>query len=173
MQARQPLTAQGYDASRLLGVPLQKFSKDYMRENVKPALDRLATQQARDPDDVSRRNTLRNRAETEVRYPSHLDSIEELKGQGVQLVICSTHADCSERCKPWQGRVYSLDGTSGTTDDGRSYVPLENATDIYYTTKPEAERGGGAEGVQHYADAAAHGGGGAQVAHGCGRKQRP
>lgn len=125
----------GYDASRLLGAPLQKFSKDYMRDNVKPALDRLAKQQARDPGDVSGRNTLRNRAETEVRYQAHLDSIAELKSQGVRLVICSTHADCSERCKPWQGLVYSLDGTSGTTDDGRRFQPLENATDIYYTTK--------------------------------------
>ncbi|MBQ8407144.1 MAG: hypothetical protein IJY38_04415, partial [Clostridia bacterium] len=32
-------------------------------------------------------------------------------------------------------RVYSLDGTTGTTKDGRKYVPLETATDIYYTTK--------------------------------------
>lgn len=125
----------GYDCSRLLGTSLQKFSQDYMRENVKPALDRLARQQARDPDDITGRNTLRNKAEMEVRYQAHLDSIEELKRQGVRLVICSTHADCSERCKHWQGLVYSLDGTSGTTDDGRHYQPLENATDIYYTTK--------------------------------------
>lgn len=134
-RARQTLAEQGYDASRLIGTPLQKFSKDYMRENVKPALDRLAAQQARDPGDVSGRNTLRNRAEMEVRYQAHLDSISDFKRQGVRLVIASTHADCSERCRPWQGRVYSLDGTSGTTDDGRRYVPLEEATDIYYTTK--------------------------------------
>lgn len=125
----------GYDASRLLGAPLQKFSKDYMRENVKPALDRLAAQQARDPDDITGRNTLRNKAEMEVRYQAHLDAIADFKAQGVKLVIASTHADCSERCRPWQGSVYSLDGTSGTTDDGRHYQPLENATDIYYTTK--------------------------------------
>lgn len=134
-RAKQILAERGYDASRLLGAPLQKFSQDYMRDNVKPALDRLAAQQARDPGDVSGRNTLRNRAEMEVRYREHLDGIEEMKEQGVRLVICSTHADCSERCKPWQGRVYSLDGTSGTTDDGRHFQPLENATDIYYTTK--------------------------------------
>ncbi len=125
----------GYDASRLLGAPLQKFSKDYMRENVKPALDRLAARQARDPDDITGRNTLRNKAEMEVRYQAHLDAIADFKAQGVKLVIASTHADCSERCRPWQGSVYSLDGTSGTTDDGRHYQPLENATDIYYTTK--------------------------------------
>lgn len=124
-----------YDASRQLGSPLQKFSKDYMRDNVKPALDRLVRQQARDPDDITGRNTLRNRAEMEVRYQYHLDTIEDFKTRGINLVIASTHADCSERCRPWQGRVYSLDGTSGTTDDGRKYVPLEQATDVYYTTK--------------------------------------
>ena len=134
-QAKQILAERGYDSSRLTGAPLQKFSRDYMRDNVKPALDRLAAQQARDPDDVSGRNTLRNRAEMEVRYNAHLEQIAALREQGVNLVICSTHADCSERCRPWQGRVYSLDGTRGRTDDGRSYVPLEEATDIYYTTK--------------------------------------
>lgn len=134
-QAKQILAERGYDSSRLTGVPLQKFSRDYMRDNVKPALDRLAAQQARDPDDVSGRNTLRNRAEMEVRYNAHLEQIAALREQGVNLVMCSTHADCSERCRPWQGRVYSLDGTRGRTDDGRSYVPLEEATDIYYTTK--------------------------------------
>lgn len=134
-QARQTLAERGFDASRLLGVPLKRFSEDYMRDNVKPVLDRLAKQQARDPDDVSGRNTLRNRAEMEVRYQAQQNSIENLKRQGVRLVICSTHADCSERCRPWQGRVYSLDGSKGMTDDGRLYVPLESATDIYYTTK--------------------------------------
>ena len=134
-QARQTLEQAGYDRSRLLGSPLQKFSKDYMERNVKPALDRLAAQQARDPDDVSGRNTLRNRAEMEVRYQAHQDEIAGFKARGVNLVICSTHADCSARCAPWQGRVYSLDGTYGTTDDGRRYEPLENATDILYTTK--------------------------------------
>lgn len=124
-----------YDASRQLGSPLQKFSERYMRDNVKPALDRLVRQQARDPDDITGRNTLRNKAEMEVRYQAHLDTIADFKARGVRLVIASTHADCSERCKPWQGRVYSLDGTSGTTDDGRKYVPLEQATDVYYTTK--------------------------------------
>lgn len=134
-RAVQTLAERGFDASRLLGAPLQKFSQDYMHDNVKPALDRLAAQQARDPGDVTGRNTLRNRAEMEVRYNAHLEQIEEFREQGVNLVICSTHADCSERCRPWQGLVYSLDGTSGRTDDGRTFQPLENATDVYYTTK--------------------------------------
>ena len=124
-----------YDGSRILGSPIKKYMQSYMRDNVKPALDRLAKQQARDPDDVTGRNTLRNRAEMEVRYQDHLDQIGNFKASGVKLVIASAHADCSERCRPWQGRVYSLDGTRGTTDDGRAYVPLEEATDVFYTTK--------------------------------------
>ncbi len=117
------------------GVPLKKFSQDYFRENVTPILDNLCSIQAKDPNDVSGRNSLRNLAEMEVRYNDHLQQIEELRAAGHKLVIASVHADCSDRCRPWQGKVYSLDGTYGTTDDGRKYEPIENATDIFYTTK--------------------------------------
>ena len=117
------------------GVPMQKFAKEYINNNVKPVLARLAKENALDPDDFSGRNSLRNRAEMEVRYNNHLEQIEELKTAGNKLVIASSHSDCSERCSKWQGRVYSLDGTSGVTPDGRRFVPLEEATDIFYTTK--------------------------------------
>ena len=129
----------GYTGARTMGVSMQKFSDEYMRKNVQPALDRLAAQFPYDPDQdptgLRRRNSLRNRAEFEVRGQAQQDTIDGFKARGVKLVICSTHADCSERCRPWQGRVYSLDGTRGRTDDGREYVPLEEATDIYYVTK--------------------------------------
>lgn len=120
--------------ANIYGQPLHEFEKNYERK-VKPVLDRLSEEYALDPDDVSGRNSLRNRAEMEVRYQAHIDNIDELKAKGVKLVIASTHTDCSERCRPWQGKVYSLDKTSGTTDDGREYQPLENATDVFYKTK--------------------------------------
>lgn len=116
------------------GVPAQEFSKTYMKR-VSNAMSELADLRAIDPNDVTGRNGLRNLAEMQVRYERHQEEIAELKEKGVRLVICSTHGDCSERCSEWQGRVYSLDGTSGTTSDGRKYVPLEEATDIFYTTK--------------------------------------
>lgn len=115
-----------------LGSPLQKYHRDYYRENILPTLERMASEEALDPDSEKyweKRSTLRNRAEREVRYQGHLDNRAELEAKGVKLVIVSAHADCSDRCKPWQGRVYSLDGTYGTTSDGRKYVPLEEATD--------------------------------------------
>lgn len=132
---REQMEAQGDINIRLYGSPMQKFSKDYMEKNVKPILDRLSKQFPLDPGDVSGRNSLRNRAEMEARYNGHLENIEQLRAQGNKLVVASSHSDCSERCQKWQGRVYSLDGTSGTAPDGRKYVPLEEATDVYYTTK--------------------------------------
>lgn len=134
-EALQILENAGYRSPRITGVPLQRFTNNYINENVRPALERLAKQTAKDPDDITGRNTLRNKAEMEVRFEYQRDQINGFRRGGVNLVICSVHADCSERCRPWQGKVYSLDGTSGRTDDGRSYQPLENATDIYYTTK--------------------------------------
>lgn len=116
------------------GVPLQKYYKDVWEQNVKPTLERIANAKALDPNDFTGRNSLRNLAEMEVRYQGHLDDISNLRDKGVKLVVASSHADCSQRCAPWQGRIYSLDGTSGTID-GRRYVPLEEATDIYYRTK--------------------------------------
>lgn len=116
------------------GLPLQEFQKTYMNR-VSNSLGNLAEQKALDPNDVTGRNSLRNLAEMQVRYERHQDEIQTLRNNGTRLVVCSVHADCSDRCKPWQGRVYSLDGTTGTTDDGRKFVPLETATDVEYETK--------------------------------------
>ena len=121
-------------ATNAKGIPLQEFSKTYMKR-VSDAMGDLANLRAVDPNDVTGRNSLRNLAEMQVRYENHQEEIEKLKSDGTKLVICSTHGDCSERCSQWQGRVYSLDGTYGITEDGRKYVPLEVATDIFYTTK--------------------------------------
>lgn len=117
------------------GIPLQRYYQDVWEQGVKPTLDKLMQDVALDPNDYTGRNSLRNLAEMEVRYKNHLDTIAELKERGVKLVIASTHADCSKRCAPHQGKIYSLNGTYGITADGRKYEPLENATDIYYTTK--------------------------------------
>ena len=115
------------------GNALNIWHERYTREYLKPVLDQMAKDEALDPDSeeyLGRRFTLRNRAEREVRHQGHIDEIASFKKDGVRLVIASSHANCSERCRPWQGRVYSLDNTYGTTPDGRNYVPLENATNI-------------------------------------------
>lgn len=125
----------GFDPRVLAkGVPLQRYYADVWKNSVKPTLDNLVKVKALDPTDYSGRNSLRNLAEMEVRYKGHIDEITDLKSQGVKIVACSSHADCSDRCAPWQGKLYSLDGSTGKIN-GIKYVPLENATDHYYTTK--------------------------------------
>lgn len=130
-EARLFLEDHGVNPVNLYGNALQKYSKDYFDKDIKPVFERLINEYPKDYDGYS----LRGKAELEVRYQHNLDMVQNLKDEGHKLVLCSTHADCSERCAPWQGRVYSLDGTSGITTDGRKYVPLEEATDQYYTTK--------------------------------------
>lgn len=112
----------------------ERSSRAYMRK-VSRALRKLAKQRALDPRDVTGRNSLRNLAEMQVRAEAQERDLQRLRDSGVRLVVCSVHENCSDRCFPWQGRVYSLNGTTGTTSDGRKYIPLEVATDIYYTTK--------------------------------------
>lgn len=120
--------------TRAMGIPLHEFQKNYI-QRVEKALYELAEANALDPNDFSGRNSLRNLAEMQVRYERHQEEISGFKERRTRLVVCSVHADCSKRCSGWQGRVYSLDGTSGYTEDGKRFVPLEKATDIYYTTK--------------------------------------
>lgn len=108
------------------GIPLQEYSREYMKK-VNRAMTEIAKMNGIDPNDVTGRNSLRNLAEMQTRYESHQKAIDGFKKAGVKLVLCSTHQDCSDRCFPWQGRVYSLDGTSGKTADGREFVPLETA----------------------------------------------
>ena len=119
--------------ANIYGQANNEYINNYMKK-VAETMDKMAKMQPKDPHDTSGRNTLRNRAEMEVRYQGHLDNIAKLKAEGHKLVIASTHADCSKRCSEWQGKVYSLDGTYGKTDDGRDFVPLEVATDVFYHT---------------------------------------
>ena len=117
-----------------LGTARQTYTKTYFEEMIKPTFERMAREEALDPDSeeyLGRVHTLRNRAEREVRHEGHTQMLEDFRARGIKLVIVSSHADCSDRCKPFQGKVFSLDGTSGKTDDGRSYQPIETATDIW------------------------------------------
>lgn len=106
-----------------------------IRKRLKAELRRMI--EAIADEDIKDRNgaSLRNIAEIHVRRDYQQASIAEMKANGVILVWASTHVDCSPRCFPFQGRLYSLNGTYGTTATGIPYEPLENATNIPYTTK--------------------------------------
>jgi hypothetical protein len=105
---------------------------DYYKKLTKQASDLAET--------VIKENTskkalsVRSMVELSLRKQYHEDSMNEFKIAGVKLVWVSTHADCSKRCQPWQGRLYSLDSTTGN-QDGHSFVPIQKATDVFGTTK--------------------------------------
>ena len=52
-----------------------------------------------------------------TRYQANQKDIKMLKDNGVKLVWTSSHANASPRCSPYQGKLYSLDGTSGTNHE--------------------------------------------------------
>ncbi len=68
----------------------------------------------------------RNLAEMKIRYDANVEDVNKEKSKGTKLVWISSHSNCSPRCAPFQGRLYSLDGTKGTIA-GHSYVPIEIA----------------------------------------------
>ena len=107
------------------------YSLEYEKQ-VLSRVNQILDQSAKE--DYSTRYRLRASAERQVRYEWQQEQLTKLYESGVDLVWINTHANCSERCEPWQGKLYSISGKSGTID-GISYQPLSNATDRYETTK--------------------------------------
>jgi len=105
---------------------IDKTIKDIGKVDYFKAFSNLGNSQAK----TSKNHSLYGTAELTARFEEQQKMIEDLKKE-TKLVVCSTHSDCSERCSHWQGKVYSLDGTSGKTNDGRNYEPLENAVNVY------------------------------------------
>lgn len=101
---------------------------DY-RKRLKEAYTRYVARLADDDAKYSKHVSLRNLAEVEVRRQEIADMLGRLRSQGVRLVWASSHVDCSKRCAPWQGRLYSLDGTSGV-ENSTSFVPIETAINV-------------------------------------------
>lgn len=102
------------------------LQRDYDKQ-VRQQVDLLASEPVKYVDRNGRAMSLRNKVEVAVRYEANQRDLENMKNDGVKLVWTSSHADASPRCSPWQGKLYSLDGTSGTID-GHSYEPIEKAT---------------------------------------------
>lgn len=92
---------------------------------VRQQVDLLASEPAKYVDKNGKAISLRNKVEMAVRYQANLADVANMKNEGVKLVWISSHADASPRCRDHQGKLYSLDDTSGTID-GISYTPLQD-----------------------------------------------
>ena len=74
--------------------------------------------------DVNQRNIV----EMGIRFAKYQEQKRQLIADGVRLVYVPPHANCSKRCQPFQGRIYSLDNTRGAVD-GRQYIPIEEVAE--------------------------------------------
>lgn len=118
------------------GIPV---IKEY-QSNVKLAVKALS---AEPPKIVTTKNgkayvmPVRLRAELAVRYAAAVENLQRLIDDGVLFCWISSHANCSPRCRQYQGKLYSLFqgkttingqeyGESGTID-GIPYRPINEA----------------------------------------------
>jgi hypothetical protein len=112
-------------------VPNATYNLEYEKK-VMERVNKVFEMQAKE--DYSSKYSLRASIEREIRAEWQEKQLQDFVNKGVDLVWIDTHANCSERCQDWQGKLYSISGKSGTID-GISYQPLSNATDRYETTK--------------------------------------
>lgn len=112
-------------------------------ERVEQAIDELAQQHL-----TLDRHSLRNRAEIKVRYDVINEDLQRLKDKGVKFVISSAHANASERCQWWQGKIFELDIDIATREMGQ-YDGVKPKQTIkgyidgkpYYSLKEACENG--------------------------------
>lgn len=101
--------------------------KNYDKQ-VKDQVKLLASEPAKYVAKDGRAISLRNKVEMAVRYEANQLDLAQYKQNGIKLVWTSSHADASPRCTPFQGKLWSLDRTSGIID-GHRYQPIEIALD--------------------------------------------
>jgi len=117
-----------------IAIPAERINvaaTDYLK-NISDRVNYIAEIEAKE--DYTSKVNMRNVAELQIRQEMHEEELQRLLGGGIDLVWIVPHADCSERCEKWQGKLYSISGKSGVID-GINYQPLSNATDIYVRTK--------------------------------------
>ena len=112
-------------------------------ERVKQAMDELAQQHL-----TLDKYSLRNKAEIKVRYDVINEDLNKLKEKGTKFVVSSAHANASERCQWWQGKIFELDIDIATREMGQ-YDGVKPKQTIkgyidgkpYYSLKEACENG--------------------------------
>lgn len=98
-------------------------------KQVREEIQRLVNEDAM----LDNRASLRASVEMVIRGRIQDKMVSDMRAAGVKLAWIRPHANCSERCERWQGKLYSLEGKRGTVD-GIRYRPLEDAMNIYVRT---------------------------------------
>lgn len=70
----------------------------------------------------------RSISEMNVRLQAYQEQKQKLISDGVKLVYVPPHSNCSKRCQPYQGKVYSLTGQREQYDRGTA-IPIEDVAE--------------------------------------------
>lgn len=70
----------------------------------------------------------RSISEINVRFQAYQAQKQKLISDGVKLVYVPPHSNCSKRCQPYQGKVYSLTGQRERYDRGTA-IPIEDVAE--------------------------------------------
>ena len=70
----------------------------------------------------------RSISEMNVRFQAYQAQKQKLISEGVKLVYVPPHSNCSKRCQPYQGKVYSLTGQRERYDRGTA-IPIEDVAE--------------------------------------------
>lgn len=84
------------------------FLKDYKRNIQKRTLE-LAQKPMLSIEPNKKAMSLFAKAELQIRYEQQQSMIENLRNKNQKLCWISSHVDCSERCRKWQGKLVDLD----------------------------------------------------------------
>ena len=121
----------------------QMFIDDYQKR-VNREIMKIASMNVVLVDRKGRTMSARNLAEMQVRYEEQVKDFEKLDEKGVKFVVATSHANASERCRVWQGKIFELDAKvgevtigktiqhgeptpKGKMPDGKNYYSLEEA----------------------------------------------
>lgn len=83
---------------------------------------------------------LRAYAEMKVRFDESQSDIARLKSEGTKYAFLSSHANCSKRCEPWQGKLVDLAAPARSSDCRTGEILDGNA--VYSFSAIEALDGG-------------------------------
>lgn len=99
-------------------------------------------------DSLGRKKSIRNMAEIKARYDLITDDLKKIKASGVQYVVATAHANASERCSWWQGKIFLIDLDLATREMGQYGGVKPKQTILgyidskpYYSLKEACENG--------------------------------
>jgi hypothetical protein len=123
------------------GIPV---IKDYQK-SVRLVARALASDAVKLKTEGKRFMPARLRAELAVRYAAAVENLQRLIDDGVKFCWISSHANCSPRCRSFQGKLYSL-FQGKVTIDGKEYGEKGTIDGIPYRPINEALAGPNGDG---------------------------